>query len=100
MPKVEQVKEEILRQLQSVCDGEFTSEELHAAKQAICTSLQTTHDSTGSIESYYSTTALSGLGMDPEAYIRAVEQVSKEEVAELAKTIKLHTVYFLKGVQV
>ncbi len=97
--KVEQVKAEILNQLQAIRDGVFTGEELHAAKQAICTSLQTTHDSTGSIESYYSTTALSGLGMDPETYIRAVEQVSREEVADLAKTIKLHTVYFLRGTQ-
>ena len=96
--KKEQVKEEILRQLQAVCQGDFTEEELHAAKQAICTSLQTTHDSTGSIESYYSTTALSGLGMTPTEYIRAVEQVSREQVAELAKTVTLHTVYFLKGV--
>ncbi len=97
--KVNVAKEEILHQLQLVCDGEFTEEELHAAKQAVCTSLQTTHDSTGSIESYYSTTALSGLGMDPETYVRAVEQVSAEEVAALAKTVKLHTVYFLKGVR-
>ena len=97
--KVEQVREEILRQLQAICDGDFTEEELHAAKQAICTSLQTTHDSTGSIESYYSTTALSGLGMTPAEYIRAVEQVSAKEVAALFKTVKLHTVYFLKGVQ-
>ena len=97
--KVAQVREEILRQLQAICDGDFTEEELHAAKQAICTSLQTTHDSTGSIESYYSTTALSGLGMTPAEYIRAVEQVSAEEVAALFKTVKLHTVYFLKGVQ-
>ena len=97
--KINTVREEILRQLQSLCQGDFTQEELHAAKQAICTSLQTTHDSTGSIESYYSTTALSGLGMDPETYIRAVEQVSREDVKALAKTVKLHTVYFLKGVQ-
>ena len=97
--KVEQVREEILRQLEAICQGDFTEEELHAAKQAICTSLQTTHDSTGSIESYYSTTALSGLGMTPAEYIRAVEQVSAEEVAALFKTVKLHTVYFLKGVQ-
>ncbi len=94
----EQVKEEVLQQLRAICAGDFTQEELYAAKQAICTSLQTTHDSTGSIENYYSTTALSGLGMDPETYIRAVEQVSGEEVAELAKLVKLHTVYFLKGV--
>lgn len=96
--KVAQVKEEILRQLQAICNGDFTEEEFHAAKQAICTSLQTTHDSAGSIESYYSTIALSGLGMDPETYIKAVEQVTGEDAAELAKTVKLHTVYFLKGV--
>ena len=97
--KAEQVKQEVLRQLEAICQGQFTPEELHSAKQAICTSLQTTHDSTGSIENYYSTTALSGLGMTPAEYIRAVEQVSGEEAAAAAKTVKLHTVYFLKGVE-
>ena len=97
--KAEQVKTEILNQLQAICQGDFADEELHAAKQALFTSLETTKDSTGSIENYYSTTALSGLGMTPETYMQAVAQVGREDVIALAKTVKLHTTYFLKGVQ-
>ena len=86
--------------LEKICTAlEITEEELQAAKQSFLSSLRGVHDSPGSIESYYSTTALSGLGMTPAEYIRAVEQVNAEEVAALFKTVKLHTVYFLKGVQ-
>ncbi len=98
--KATQVKEEILRQLEACRQGLFTQEELHCAKQALCTSLQATHDNVGAIESYYSTTALSGLGMTPQEYIQAVERVTAQDVCNAAQSVKLHTVYFLKGVGV
>ena len=43
--------------------------------------------------------ALSGLNMTPEDYHKAVEQTTVVEIAEAAKTLKLHSVYFLKGVE-
>ena len=89
------VREEILRQLQA-CEH-FTQEELNAAKQSLLSQLQSTHDSPGAIEGYYATSALSGLPLSPEEYIRAVEQTTAEQVAQAAKTVKLHTVYFLRG---
>ena len=89
------VREEILRQLQA-CEH-FTQEELNAAKQSLLSQLQSTHDSPGAIMGYYATSALSGLPLSPEEYIRAVEQTTAEQVAQAAKTVKLHTVYFLRG---
>lgn len=93
------VRREVMGQLAACVNGDISGEELEAARQSILSSLRGTHDSPGAIESYYSTAALSGLAMDPAAYMRAVEQVTKEQVAQAAATLKLHTVYFLKGVQ-
>ena len=91
------VREEILRQLTACQAGDFTAEELEAAKQALLSQLKSTHDSPGAIEGYYATAALSGLTMTPQAYMQAVEQATAQEVAEAAKSLHLHTVYFLRG---
>lgn len=93
------VRREIMGQLEACAKGDISDEELEAARQAILSSLRGTHDSPGAIESYYSTTALSGLGMDPDEYMAALERVTKEQVAQAAATLKLHTVYFLRGAQ-
>ena len=91
------VRREILRQLEACQRGDFTDQELSAAKQALVSQLQSTHDSPGAIEGYYATAALSGLPLTPEAYIRAVEQATAEDVAAAARQVRLHTVYFLRG---
>lgn len=97
--KAEVVKKEILAQLQAICDGDITPEELNAAKVALCSALRGVHDSPGAIESYYGTGALSGNALTPEEYKTAVQAVTAEQVAELARTLELDTVYILKGVQ-
>ena len=90
-------QDKILAQLEACRKGDITEEELVSAKQGIISQLQATHDSPSSIESYYATSALSGLPMTPEQYIRAVEQVTLSDVMAAAETVKLHTVYFLEG---
>ena len=92
------VKEQIFAQIKACCDGDISDEELTAAKEALCTSLRSTHDSPSSIESYYATGALSGSMEDPDSYMANVCAVTKEDVMAAAKTLALHTVYFLKGV--
>ena len=95
--KEQQTKDEILRQLAACQDGEITELELSAAKEAILSSLRSTHDSPGSIESFYATANVSGLKLSVEEYMAAVEVVTAEDVAAAAQTVKLHTTYFLKG---
>ena len=92
------VTAEILRQLDACRAGEITAEELAAGKEAILSGLRGVHDSPGSIEGYESTAAISELPLSVEQYYRAVEAVTAEDVAAAAKTVKLHTTYFLKGV--
>ena len=91
------VEEEILRQLKACQDGEISDTELKAAKEALLNQLRSTHDSPGAIEGYYAVSALSGLKLTPQAYMQAVENATAEDVANAAKTLTLHTVYFLRG---
>ena len=96
--KEEQTREEILRQLAACQDGEITPHELTAAKESILSSLRSTHDTPGAIEGYYATAALSGMAMTPKQYMDALEAVTLEQVAAAARTVKLHSSFFLKGV--
>jgi len=95
--KEELTRSEILRQLEACKHGEISMEELTAAKQAVLSSLRSTHDAPGSIEGYYATAALSGLGMTTADYMEKVEAVTLEQVVAAARTVQLHTTYFLKG---
>lgn len=95
--KEEKTRAEILRQLDACRQGDITAQELECARQLIYSSLRASNDSPGAIESYYSTAALSGLHMTPEAYMEAVRNVTLDQVVAAANAVKLHTTYFLKG---
>ena len=95
----EAVQQGVLAQLDACCRGEITAEELNAAKESLRSSLLSTQDSPGALEGYYATAALSGLPLTPDAYIRAVEETTLEQIVAAAKTLRPHTVFFLKGVE-
>lgn len=95
--KKEIVQQEIFHQLQEICEGNITSEELTAAKEALLSNLRSTHDSPGAIEGYYASAAISGIGMTPAEFMNAIANVTIDNVAAAAKTLSLQTVYFLKG---
>lgn len=95
--KKDRVQKKVLELLSDCADGKITQEELNSAKNALITSLQGTHDSPSAIENFYATAAISGLGMTPEEYIANICQVTAAQVAEAAKTVELHSTYFLKG---
>ncbi len=97
--RVEEVRREILAQLEACKQGDISPDELLAAKMAMDSSIRSIHDTPHSIEGFYATSALSGMALTPEAYQRAVWEATAEQVAEAARSVQLHTVYFLKGVR-
>ena len=90
-------REEIGNQFRACQAGDITPGELTAAKEAILSSLRATHDSPGTIESYYATAALGGLKWSVPEYMAAVEAVTAADVTAAARGMELHTTYFLKG---
>lgn len=96
--KEPEARQESLRQLEAICRGDFTPEELEAARQALLSGLRGVEDAPSSIESYYSTAAMGGIHCTAAEHMKAVQAVTAEQVAEAAGTLTLHTTYFLKGV--
>ena len=93
----ETAKAEILRQLQLTAEGQITEAELSAAKYAIISGLRSVPDAPRALENFYGTLSISGRDDDLSERIAAVEAVTAEDVARCAGTLKLHTVFFLKG---
>lgn len=91
-------REEILRQLDACCRGEITPAEFTSAQAALRSSLRSTFDTLGSIEGYYFSAILGGMELRVEEYRQAVENAAPEQVAQAARTLKLHSEFVLKGV--
>lgn len=95
--KEPQVRQKILNQVDACARGQITQEELTCAKESLLSGLSGIHDSPGAIEGYYATGYLGGITPDVAQYMQDVQAVTVSDVARVAKDLRLHTVYFLKG---
>ena len=97
--KEQLVRDQILYQLDQCRRGNITAEELSAAREAVLSGLRGVHDSPGSIEGFESVAAIGGLALTVEQYRETVEKLTLADVVAAANTLRLHTSYFLKGVE-
>lgn len=95
--KEQHVRQEVEKQLDACRRGEISQAEVDAARHSLISALQAVPDSPSSIENYYSTMTLNGCGMDPQRHRAALEAVTAEDLIAAAKTLELHSTYFLKG---
>lgn len=95
--KAQEAREEILRQLESCRRGEIEDWELVGSIRSVITALQTIQDSQGRLEDFWLGQAVAGLTQGPEDLMAKLEQVTAEQVADIARRVTLDTVYFLKG---
>ena len=95
--KEQHVRQEVEKQLDACRRGEISQAEVDAARHSLISALQAVPDSPSSIENYYSTMTLNGCGMDPQRHRAALEAVTAEDLVAAAKTLELHSTYFLKG---
>lgn len=93
----EQAKHEILFQLDEIRNGNFTDEELEWARAGVRSDLRTIPDSSGSLLSYYFSRLLTGTVMSTEEYITAAENVTREQIINLARSVVPDMVYFLRN---
>ena len=92
------VEKQVQEQLTAICRGEITETEMESARQTLLSALQSVNDTPGNIEGYYAIRELTGSLISREEYMEKVKNCTAMEVAEAAKTLKKHTVFFLKGV--
>ena len=91
-------QEAILEQLEELRQGKIGKDELNAAVRGVVNGLRGRLDSQGQMEDDCVTRMICGQAPDDgAALIRAVEQVRLEQVAQMARRIRLDTVYRLTG---
>lgn len=95
--KYDQAREEILAQFQACVKGDFTDQELEAARRAEVSRLTSYEDSQGLLETYWQARVAAGVSQKPDELAQAVEQVTAEQVIAAAGKMELDTIYFLKG---
>ena len=87
----------IKEQLDDIKNGNFNEEDIGNAKELLIASLNSIEDEQASEISYAMSQELSGEEEKIEDTIQKIKNVDKEAILEVAKAIKINTVYFLTG---
>ncbi|MCR5576425.1 MAG: insulinase family protein [Oscillospiraceae bacterium] len=90
-------RDEILAQLEAIRKGEVSDEELDWAKRGVASDLRALLDSPGELEGFWLAQALDGLDYGPAELAGLVEEVTREQVVAVAKSVVCDLVYFLRG---
>ncbi len=89
--------DEILHQLDAVKNGDWEDWELDGARSTMLSALSALGDSQGALENYYLGQAATDVHETPEELAQALRSVTPERIRLAAQSVKLDTVYFLKG---
>lgn len=87
----------IKQQLEEMQNGNFTNDELNNAKTCIVSNIKFIPDEQDTSISYYFGQEMANSCVSVEEYQKSIEAVTRKEVEELAKNIKVDTIYFLKN---
>lgn len=87
----------IKEQLEEIKQGKFTDEEVENAKKLIISTVGSISDSQDSEITYYLSQELSDEFVTIDEYIKNIEQVDKKQVINVANSIKINTIYFLRN---
>lgn len=87
----------IKEQLSDMKEGKFTEEDLINSKKYMITGLQSAQDEQDSEMTYYLGQELSGTLTTFDKYAEEINKVTMEDVKEVANSININTIYFLKN---
>ena len=88
-------EKEILRQVEALANGEFTDDDLEAARRCVTQSFESVSDSQSALAAWYVTQTLLPQQREPEDVRRAVEAVDRAAVIRAAKRLRCECVYLL-----
>ena len=93
--KYNKAVEVIKKQLKDMEDGNITEKEMKDAKQFINAGLNLINESSENMIEYRFDKDLYNEEIDIEKYRKKIEEIKKEDIVEVAKQIKIDTIYFL-----
>ena len=86
----------IKQQIEDMKKGKFSEEELENTKNYIISTIEEIKDEQDTQIAYYFSHELVKTDSSIEKYINNVKNVTKEQIVEIANTVKINTIYFLK----
>ena len=84
-------------QLENLKNGKFEEEDVENAKTYLISSLKNVAEEQDTEVIYYIGQEISKTNMSLEEYISKVEYVTKDQIVELANSIQINTIYFLRN---
>lgn len=97
IPNYEKAVAVIEEQLEDMKNGKFTEEDIENAKKYIIAGLKTTKEEQDSEVSYYFGQEISGEYTSFEEYENEIKKVTKQDIENVAKSISINTIYFLRN---
>lgn len=94
---IEKAEAEILNQLKAVQNGDFTDEDVDNSRLSIINGLRAVNDGSRSLTEWYFKQSYLGTSFSPEDEIEMIKAVTREDIINAAKSVKLDTVYVLTG---
>jgi predicted Zn-dependent peptidase len=94
--KFQTVLEQIDFQLNEIKKGNFSEKEILYAKNHIKTELNSVNDSQAAIEGFFYTGLIVENPIDLQEFVGKILNVTREEIIESAKNVKLDTIFFLE----
>ncbi len=91
----ERAEQEILKQVAALAAGEFTDEDLEAARRCIIQSFETVNDSQSGLASWYLAQTLLPQFSSPEELRQELTAVDREAVIRAAQRLRCECVYLL-----
>ena len=89
----------IKKQLKDMEDGNFSEEDIANAKKGIISTIKSIDDEQDTEITYFFGQELSGEKISIDEYIKKIENVTKENITKIAKSLKINTIYFLKNIE-
>ena len=93
----EKAKEIIKKQLIDMENGKFTDNDIQNAKKSIISSIKCIDDEQDTEIMYYFGQEFSKTKLPIDEYIKKVQNISKENIINVAKLMQVNTIYFLKN---
>lgn len=89
--------DEIMHQQEMMENGDFIEEEIQFAKKQLTSAYEANIDSIASMEEYYTMQLLLETDVSVSEMVDMVNKVTREDIIEVAKGMKLDTVYYMEG---
>ena len=93
----EKAVELIKVQLDNIKNGKFDEEDLQNAKTYLISSLKNVAEEQDTEVIYYIGQEIAKTNMSLDEYMNKVDNVTKEQIVELANSIQINTIYFLRN---